>query len=151
MTLRNRRVLVGLDPSGRSEVVADADDMATAYPPTGVAIQEVWWQARIPAQLDDDGARSGPIGLAAPAGGAVVRILTVPPTPTETAVDLHFDDSMHVLTMTEGQLDIVLEVGEVTLSAGDSIVLPASMHDLRNTSGSPATFVYTSFPLQRHS
>jgi mannose-6-phosphate isomerase-like protein (cupin superfamily) len=48
-----------------------------------------------------------------------------------------------------GRLDIVLEVGEVTLGPGDSVVLPASVHDLRNTTGEPATCVYTSFPLIR--
>ena len=37
--------------------------------------------------------------------------------------------------------------GEVTLGAGDSIVLRGSMHDLRNVQPRPATFVYTSFPL----
>ena len=54
-----------------------------------------------------------------------------------------------IITLITGQLDIVLEVGQVTLRPGESIVLPASMHDLRNTSDVPATFVYTSFPLIR--
>ena len=145
----NRRVLVGVDEAGRSTVVADAHDMALAHPPTGVSIQEVWWQAQVPARLDDDGSRVGPIGLAAPSEGAVVRILTVPPSPADGTLDLHFDDSMHVITLTAGQLDVVLEVGEVTLRAGDTIVLPASVHDLHNTTDKPATFVYTSFPLTR--
>ena len=78
-----------------------------------------------------------------------MRILTVPPSPVDWSVDLHFDDSMHVITLITGQLDIVLEVGQVTLRPGESIVLPASMHDLRNASDVPATFVYTSFPLRR--
>ena len=149
MELQNRRVLVGVDAQGRSAVVADAQDMALAYPPTGVEIQEIWWQARLPAQVDDAGARTGRIGLAAPPSGAVVRMLTVPPSPADWSVDLHFDDSMHVITLITGRLDIVLEVCQVTLRPGESIVLPASMHDLRNTSDVPATFVYTSFPLRR--
>ena len=145
----NRRVLVGVDEAGRSTVVADAHDMALAHPPTGVSIQEVWWQAQVPARLDDVGARVGPIGLAAPPAGAVVRILTVPPSGSGWAPDLHYDDSMHVITLTEGHLDVVLEVGKVTLRAGDTIILPASVHDLHNTTDEPATFVYTSFPLVR--
>jgi hypothetical protein len=40
-------------------------------------------------------------------------------------------------------------VGGVTLRPSDSAVLPASVHDLRNTTDQPATFVYTSFPLAR--
>ena len=147
----NRRIVVGLDAQGRSTVVSDAADMACAHPPTGVAIQEVWWQADVPARLHDEGARGGPIGLAAPPSGGVVRILTVPPSPggPDWVADLHFDDSMHVITLIAGQLDIVLEVGAVTLRPGDSIVLPASVHDLRNATDQPATFVYTSFPLVR--
>jgi mannose-6-phosphate isomerase-like protein (cupin superfamily) len=71
------------------------------------------------------------------------------PGRAEWIPDLHFDDSVHVITLIVGRLDIVLEVGEVTLGPGDSVVLPASVHDLRNTTGEPATFVYTSFPLIR--
>ena len=145
----NRRVVVGLDARGRSTVVNDAHDMARAHPPTGVTIQEVWWQHRVPARLDDAGARSGSIGLAAPPGGAVVRILTLPPTSADRSVDLHHDESMHVITLLSGRLDVVLELGEVTLEPGDTIVLPASVHDLRNRQDEAATFVYTSFPLSR--
>jgi quercetin dioxygenase-like cupin family protein len=147
----NRRIVVGLDAQGRSAVLSDATDMALKHPPTGVAIQELWWQAELPARLDDHGARIGPIGLAPPQRGGVVRILTVPPSAdgADWVPDLHFDDSMHVITLIAGQLDIVLEVGGVTLLPGDSVVLPASVHDLRNTTDQPATFVYTSFPLAR--
>ena len=35
------------------------------------------------------------------------------------------------------------------LAPGDTIVLPASVHDLRNRHDVGATFVYTSFPLSR--
>jgi quercetin dioxygenase-like cupin family protein len=149
MEVRNRRVVVGLDARGRSTVVADAHDMALAYPPTGVTIQEAWWQAEVPARLGDAGARAGSIELAAPPNGGVVRLLTVPPTSVDQSVDLHYDDSMHVITLIAGQLDVVLEAGEVALQPGDTIVLPASMHDLRNRNDVDATFIYTSFPLSR--
>ena len=149
MEARHRRVVVGLDDRGRSTVVRDGRDMALAQPPTGVTIQEAWWQRQVPARLNDDGVRAGSIGLAAPPGGAVVRVLTVPPTPVDRSVDLHYDDSMHVITLISGQLDVILEVEEVALAPGDTIVLPASVHDLRNRHDVDATFVYTSFPLSR--
>src|SRR5918911_2596976 len=132
MEARHRRVVVGLDHRGRSAVVKDARDMALAHPPTGVTIQEAWWQGQVPARLNDDGVREGAIGVAAPPNGAVVRVLTVPPTSADRSVDLHYDDSMHVITMISGQLDVILEVDEVALEQGDTIVLPASVHDLRN-------------------
>ncbi|WP_457253650.1 cupin domain-containing protein [Pedococcus sp. P5_B7] len=149
MVSSHRRVVVGVDDAGRSTVTRDARDMALAHPPTGVTIEEVWWQGEVPARLDDDGARDEVVGLAAPPAGGVVRVLTVPPTPSDRPVDLHYDDSMHVITMLTGRLDIVLEDGEVALGPGDTIVLPASVHDLRNPHDENATFVYTSLPLSR--
>ncbi|WP_270889685.1 cupin domain-containing protein [Pedococcus sp. 5OH_020] len=149
MVSSHRRVVVGVDAEGRSGVARDARDMALAHPPTGVTIEEVWWQAEVPARLDDDGARDEVVGLAAPPAGGVVRVLTVPPAPSDRPVDLHYDDSMHVITMLSGRLDIILEDGDVVLGAGDTIVLPASVHDLRNRHDEDATFLYTSFPLAR--
>jgi mannose-6-phosphate isomerase-like protein (cupin superfamily) len=51
--------------------------------------------------------------------------------------------------MTSGELDIVLEEGEVTLRPGGSVILPGSAHDLRNPADEPASFIYISFPLAR--
>jgi hypothetical protein len=47
-----------------------------------------------------------------------VRILNALPTPfpaEEWVPNLHYDDSLHIATMTSGELDIFLEEGEVTL------------------------------------
>ena len=150
--MRNRRVIVGVDPKGRSTVISDEKDLARNEQPNGILLQEIWWQEQVPARADDDGVRVGEIGLAAPPGGAVIRILTVPPTrftADEWVPNLHYDDLLHVITMTSGELGVVLEEGEVTLRAGDSVILPGSVHDLRNSTDEPASFVYTSFPLAR--
>jgi len=150
--MRNRRVIVGVDAKGRSAVISDENDLACNERPNGILLQEIWWQARVPARADDGGVRIGEIGLAPPPSGAVIRLLTVPPTSVAAngwAPDLHYDDSLHVITMTSGELDIVLEEGEVTLRVGDSVILPGSVHDLRNSTDERASFVYTSFPLFR--
>lgn len=150
--MRNRRVIVGIDSKGRSTIMSDKKDLARNEQPNGILLQEIWWQEQVPARADDDGVRTGEIGIAPPAGGAVVRILTVPParfTADEWVPNLHYDDSLHVITMTSGELGIVLEQGEVTLRPGDSIILPGSVHDLRNSTDEPASFIYTSFPLAR--
>ena len=106
----------------------------------------------VPATVEEATTPSPGAVLEAPPHGAVIRILTIEPFDDRRdswTPNLHCDDSLHVITMTDGEIDVVLEEGEVRLTSGDSIVLPGSVHDLRNLSGAPASFVYTSFPLRR--
>lgn len=144
-----RRVIVGVSGTGASTVVADERDVPHTRLSNGILLQEVWHQRGIPATPDDRPAPEWTLGPAAPTEGAVVRILTVPAADGDelAAPDLHTDASLHVITMLDGELIVVLEDGEVTLGVGDSIVLRGSMHDLRNVQPRSATFVYTSFPL----
>lgn len=152
ITPTHRRVLVGHSDQGRSVVTEDTDDLVVITPTAGITLHEIWRQGRLPATVDDTADPVSAGVLEAPPGGAVIRILTIEPFNEAVGAwtpHLHSDDSLHVITMAEGLLDIVLEDGHVQLTPGDSIILPGSVHDLRNLSGSPATFVYTSFPLQR--
>jgi quercetin dioxygenase-like cupin family protein len=144
-----RRVIVGVNDTGASTVVADARDLPLTRLDNGILLQELWQQRAVPAGSDDQPERGWTLGPAAPTEGAVVRILTVPAADdgARTEPDLHTDPSLHVITMLGGELTVVLEDGEVRLDVGDSIVLRGSMHDLRNDRSRPATFVYTSFPL----
>lgn len=144
-----RRVIVGLNATSASTVVADDRDLPCTRLPNGIVLQELWQQRSIPAGPNDRPEPEWTLGPAAPTSGAVVRILTVPASDggEPAKPDLHTDPSLHVITMLNGELVIILEDGEVTLGAGDSIVLRDSMHDLRNIQPRPATFVYTSFPL----
>jgi hypothetical protein len=144
-----RRVVVGVNEAGASAVVADDRDLPRTELPNGIVLQELWQQRSLPAGPHDCPGPGWTLGPEAPTEGAVVRILTVPAASGDgpVAPDLHTDASLHVITMTDGELDVVLEDGEVTLGVGDSIVLRGSMHDLRNTLPRTASFVYTSFPL----
>ena len=144
-----RRVIVGVDGTGASTVVADDRDLPCTRLPNGILLQELWQQRGIPAEPNDRPEPEWTLGPAAPTEGAVVRILTVPAANGDVLAepDLHTDPSLHVITMLAGELIVVLQDGDVTLGVGDSIVLRGSMHDLRNVQPRPATFVYTSFPL----
>lgn len=144
-----RRVIVGLNDSSASTIVADDRNLPSTRLPNGIVLQELWQQRSIPAKPNDRPDPEWTLGSAAPVEGAVVRILTVPAANgVEPArPDLHTDPSLHVITMLDGELEFILEDDAVTLGFGDSIVLRGSMHDLRNLQRRPATFVYTSFPL----
>ncbi|MFC9336302.1 hypothetical protein [Arthrobacter sp. NPDC057009] len=144
-----RRVIVGVNASKASAVVADDRNLPATLLPNGILLQELWQQRTIPAAPEDHPEAGWTLGPDAPAEGAVVRILTVPGASGDTLAvpDLHTDASLHVITMLDGELAVMLEDGEVTLSKGDSIVLRGSLHDLQNLHPAPATFVYTSFPL----
>jgi quercetin dioxygenase-like cupin family protein len=144
-----RRVIVGINASKASAVVADERNLPSTRLPNGIVLQELWQQRNIPAAPDDHPEPGWTLGPDAPAEGAVVRILTVPAASGDrfAAPDLHTDPSLHVITMLDGELIVILEDGEVTLGPRDSIVLRGSMHDLRNVQPRPASFVYTSFPL----
>jgi quercetin dioxygenase-like cupin family protein len=149
LPLNARRVIVGINEAAASTVEADRRDLPTTRLPNGIVLQELWQQRRIPARPDDRPQPSWTLGPDAPPQGAVVRILTVPPATGGPLPepDLHNDPSLHVITMLDGELTVVLEDGEVALGRGDSIVLPGSLHDLWNSRPRSATFVYTSFPL----
>ena len=146
-----RRVIVGLNDSSASTVIADDRNLPSTRLPNGILLQELWQQRSIPADPNDRPEPEWTLGPAAPLEGAVVRILTVPAANGDAPAipDLHTDPSLHVITMLDGELNIILEDGEASLGFGDSIVLRGSMHDLRNLQPRPATFVYTSFPLAR--
>ena len=144
-----RRVIVGVNDAAASTVDADKRDLPRTRLPNGILLQELWQQRHIPAGPNDRPEPEWTLGPAAPTEGAVVRILTVPAANGDVLAepDLHTDLSLHVITMLDGELIVILQDGEVTLEVGDSIVLRGSMHDLRNVHPRPATFVYTSFPL----
>ena len=147
----NRRIVVGAGDGGRSSVVADAHDLAGTRPLSGYVIQEIWSQESVPCEVDDQGVRTGDIGIDPPPGGALVRLLTVASqrSAQDWVANPHGDDNRHVLTLVSGDIDLVLENEVVTLHPGDSVVLSGQVHDWRNTYGTPAVLVYTSFPLRR--
>lgn len=144
-----RRIVVGLNTSGASAVVSDDRRLPTTELANGIILQEVWQQRDIPAKPFDEPQPDWTLGPDAPRTGGVVRILTLPAGHGSgpEGPDFHTDASLHVITMLNGELIVALEDGNAVLGIGDSIVLRGSMHDLRNEQSTPASFVYTSFPL----
>ena len=147
----SRRVLIGVDKNNRSTVIDDTRDLPSTVLPNGIRIEEVWQQREIPANVNSVPSSDWALGPDAPSKGAVVRILSLPPSGNqpEAEIDLHTDEALHVFTVLNGELTVILEEGESALSPGDSLVLRGSIHDLRNEQPETTRFVYTSFPLTR--
>jgi quercetin dioxygenase-like cupin family protein len=142
-----RRVIVGVDRDGRSTVMRDGVTSTRSARPNGALVQEIWRQERLPARANDDGTRDGEVDGEIPAHGAVVRTYTLPPG--HEVDEVHRNECLHVITIVSGAVRVLLETAEVVLFPGDSLVLPGSMHTLRNAADEPVTMVYTAFALAR--
>lgn len=163
-----RRVMCGVDATGRSCVAVDETTVTRQVRPTGAIVNEVWRQEAVPAGQQDDGRRGPELVLAPPAAGAVVRSYTVPPDedvdPASYGASdavygagntggpggvpgMHRTDSLDVVVVVTGEIVLVLEADEVVLRQGDTLIVRGEMHAWRNRSGSPATIVSTVFPM----
>lgn len=142
-----RRVVVGIDAEGRSTVAEDAV-VAPMARPGGTVLQELWRSSALPVRRTD-AADCGEADPSVPRRGAVVRAYTLPPDAEDfdPREDLHESDSLYLITVLDGTADFVVETGSVSLTVGDSVVLPAGMHTLCNRSDAPATVLYTAFHL----
>lgn len=157
-----RRVVAGLDASGRSTIVQDGNATTRVATP-GMTVCDVWQVNELPAHVGNDDTLTGAVSLAAPAGGLVYRITTFPPDSEwdpaegyEAALDamqggdaaedgdiagLHATDTVDVVTVLSGELYAVLETGETLLRPGDTFVQRGTKHTWSNRSDKPATIV----------
>jgi quercetin dioxygenase-like cupin family protein len=161
-----RRVISGVDGSGRSLIVADSATATRVVRPNGAVVEEIWRQESLPARAEDNGVRGPDLQLAPPAQGVVVRSYTCPPdsemdveaqTAAAAAIygagnvgsipGMHRTDTLDVITVVDGEIVVVFDEGETLLRAGDSLVLPGTMHAWSNRSDRPANLVCTVFPL----
>jgi mannose-6-phosphate isomerase-like protein (cupin superfamily) len=164
-----RRVISGLDHTGRSVIVADGRTATRAVRPNGAVVEEIWRQESLPAHATDDGVSGPDLQLAPPPRGAVVRLYTCPPD-SEMDMDayaaaaasiygagnaggtsgipgMHRTETVDVITVVSGQIVAVFENGETLLGPGDNLIVPGTMHAWSNRSNRPATIVSTVFPL----
>ena len=164
---RARRVVTGLDSSGRPAIVSDADATARLTRPGGATVTEIWRVDRLPAHPDDAGPLAAEEVLAPPPDGLAVRVCTFPP---DSALDaetygsyaasiagsygpgaapggqrpipgLHRTDTVDVITVVSGELCLVTENGETILRPGDSVVQRGTPHAWSNRTDSTTTVV----------
>ena len=147
-----RRVVTKIDASGKATVMIDGQValMASRAP---VGVGEIWVTEKTPAELAPTEDRAHvKVGIQPPRGGTIFRIVEIPPT--STAVEkldintmmkvvgadapakglpprhpmMHRTRSLDYAIVLSGEIDMLLDEGEVHLKAGDVLVQQATNH-----------------------
>jgi len=158
-----RRVVTTVDPSGKAVVLLDGANPHNKVRPQRQTVSRLLWVTdATPADMTGNQDRAArEIGIAPPAGGSVFRIIDIPPTPPEVdALDLDYQHKiigdhapkkglpprhplMHRTRTVDyaiimaGEIDMLLDDGEIHLKAGDVLIQQCTHHAWVN-SGSEA-------------
>lgn len=151
-----RRIVTGLDESGRS-VFARVDELPrSAVGGAPVEVFRVWGADSLPVILPTDGRMPQIEGAPdaadldrfiadlhpeGPEHGLRIGVYTFAPAgDTRGLVGLHWHDTVDVFFMIDGELELHGDDGSVTVRGGDCIVVNGTNHVFDNVSGAPATF-----------
>jgi mannose-6-phosphate isomerase-like protein (cupin superfamily) len=155
-----RRVVTGHHPDGRSKVLMDGEPPNVKRRAAGNASTLLWVTDGTPAQVsgaEDRAARD--IGVPPPRRGTIFRIAEFPPhtggdvrdneavlrdfgigadvkrghAPRHPAI--HRTRTIDYVIVLEGEIDLLLDDGEVRLKAGDVVVQRATNHAWINRGG----------------
>lgn len=130
-----RRIVTGLDSSGKSEVWLDGPATNAVSRRPGHQSRLIWVTDSAPTNFDgevDEGARD--IGRAPPPHGTIFRIIEIVPGCT---AEMHRTDTVDYLVVISGEMDMELETETVRLHAGDVIVQRGTLHNWVNNGTKP--------------
>ena len=146
-----RRVVAGLDASGKSCVVADGSLGFTGNPPV-IEVANVWTGALAPADNHaplEQALVPFRIEQLAEPRYAMMYVEYAPGLGRDDP-GMHFTDTADHFFVTEGEVVLVLESGDVVMKAGDIGIIRGVMHGWRNDSDASArlvTFVLPAAPI----
>ena len=146
-----RRVVTTHDKAGKA--IVGIDEMASVSggePELGVATITLWVTDGTPAEISGSkDTRGTKVGIPPPKNGSIFRIVDFHPTPNADDLDpnflakivglkpgtkpprhpgMHRTRSIDYLTILSGEIDMLLDEGEVHLKAGDVMVQRGTMH-----------------------
>lgn len=129
-----RRVVVGPDEAGRGVLVSDE-----SLEPTHVGTTELTELWRVEGALDSvvDGGdpTSDPWQMVPSRGGFAWRLVRW----TSSSPRMHQTDTLDLITVIDGQIEIEYETGRVLLRAGDSLVIQDAIHAWHLIDEAPCT------------
>ena len=159
-----RRVVTGHDASGKSCILEEGPAVAVRTLDIRPGFQSInlWRTSAAPAPVDEPDAIASHQGVSPPTGGTVLRIIDLPPEPTDPAElrrligatfgklfdDAHRNDaeasrqhpgmhrtaSIDYALILEGEVFAVLDTEETLLKAGDVLIQRGTNHAWANRS-----------------
>jgi hypothetical protein len=165
MQVHARRVITGLDESGRSTIVTDELTPVRVATP-GFTVCDIWTVDSLPVKVDSEDASNGEVLLDPPKTGFIYRVTTFPPDSEWDAASeyrdalgamkgadaeqgdndsgiagLHQTDTIDIVTIISGELWAVTETTETLLKPGDSFIQRGTVHTWSNRGDVPCTKV----------
>lgn len=137
----HRRVVTGVDASGKSIVVSDGpvpSEGSWSSPQANGA--DLWFLPQMPVDLTDQ--RDPIAGYKGvefpPPGGVILRILTWQPG---FAYRMHRSATIDFIVIVSGRLELLLDGGNTTVGPGDCVIQRGTNHGWRVVGSEPCTFV----------
>lgn len=138
----HRRIVTGLDPTGRSCILFDGPGgFVTAA--AGVRVTSLWQSDRSPADNSGDtDAADAAYSFAFARGGTKFLIVEFDPGDGLLGPGMHATDTLDYGVMLAGRITLVTQTGEVDLVPGDLIVDRGVLHAWRNRGPEIAKMIF---------
>lgn len=162
MAVSIRRIVTGVNAQGKAVVVQDGPAPKTnSRPAISVEGAMIWVTDETPVDLsgyDDPTFRE--IGVAPPEGGSIIRVVDFLAQPDEIDNEaflkemglsadhggghafMHRTKSIDYAIVMEGEIDMLLDEGEVHVKAGDILIQRGTNHAWVNRSGKTCRIVF---------
>jgi hypothetical protein len=140
-----RRLVTVDDSSGRSRAIADGPAPVEHTDPArpGYSSTLIWYTDRTPARIDTAPLHA-PYRETPPRGGSLCRVVCFPPGEAEHRLPLLRTGTLDFCLVLEGEITLVLDLDEVHLKAGDTVVQRGGRHAWRNRSRKPCVVAFSS-------
>ncbi|KAA9160708.1 cupin domain-containing protein [Amycolatopsis acidicola] len=156
-TTKVRRLVTGLDATGKSTIVMDEEcpHASVGHGTPAYVVTNLWRTDESPADnhapLADPYATDEPLSVGPTRNGSVFRVLELPPDKdwrfdadgTEVKpLAFHTTDSIDYAIVLSGEIWAVLDATEVKMTAGDVLVQRGTAHAWSNRSDSPCVLAF---------
>jgi quercetin dioxygenase-like cupin family protein len=139
-----RRLVTVDDANGCSRAFADGPAPAVHTDPArpGYSSTLIWYTDRTPARVDTAPLHA-PYRETPPPGGSVCRFVCFPPQSTHRS-PMEKRPTLDFCLVLEGEITLVLDLDEVHLKTGDTVVQRGGRHAWSNRSGNPCVVAISS-------